>query len=891
MMKKTILISGLLGAAFLLDAGDIRYEKGADKAVQFAAKDLARCLSEVCGEKYGVQTEGKAVKGDIVLSTDPKLKTQEWKFKTEKGILTISGSGSPGIVYGVFTFLEKYVGCFWPAPDTEILPKQPGWKLPEVDETGRPAFLRREMYVGTDYMDSTWRQRNKENNRAAFITLRVGKPKECHTFDVYVKAVKDPSLFGVTPSGQPCRTLCMTNPKVREIILKQLTEYIEADRKAAKGQPDYCRPQIYDISQPDGGSGAECWCDGCRKLAEEEGSYAGPNIAFVNYLADAVKDKYPDILLRTFAYSYTMKPPKTIKAADNVVVQFCDSHIFRPLVPGTPNGRDLEIWGKHASKKSIWSYWRTYNGSLFPFVRPRKDISDELRFCSREGVIHYFAENEMPLSRSFAMQQHWLMLKMLDDPEQDIFKLNDKFFEAYYGKGAAPMLKYLDYLEKRQNARRTHLDPDFFTKVNEWLDEAEELAKDDPRSLVHIGWERVIVDRSMYHHLADLEKQGFRTDLKKTAARFRKNILAQVKHWTPLKRYLNTRLPAAEQEADLYSHFPVKIPEQFDGCEVIDMHWTQLNGQPVKDPDAVCGTARINPKYRHKQPYYDIGYYNGKSKEGNGIKFGREDFPQDEKFHLYRIGRTLIMTPAYIRYDNTWTFRQWLSPIGLLGEVRDIWVSMKFTGPLYVKGSKNKNMVLFDRVLLVKDPNPLRHYKPIDPAKNLLTNGGFEKYKGTWMEQWGKSVPKCGIDTEVKHSGKASLRVMDMEKGSISAKANLGKVADLKHDLLIRGWVKYKDITDGPKLMKPIFSLWTVNEKGRNSYALPLLEFFSGSYDWYYFETIVDIEQFKKACRRHPVNAHTVQLRIGLYHQPGTVWADDLEIIPLEKNELSTVDK
>ena len=883
-MKKNIILC-LLSAASLLGAADIRYEKEADKAVQFAAKDMARCLSAVSGEKYSVQPGGQAVRGDIVLNTDSTLKSQEWKFQNKNGILTISGSSSPGIVYGIYTFLEKYAGCFWPAPDTEILPKQPGWKLPAINETGRPAFLRREMYVGYDSMDSVWRLRNKENHRAAYgINILSGKPHECHTFNTYAKAIKDPSLFGVTPNGGKCHTLCMTNPKVREIVLKQLIEYIEADRKARKGQPAYTFPQIYDISQPDGASGAECWCENCRKLAEAEGSYAGPTIAFMNYLGNGIKDKYPEILLRTYAYSYTMKPPKKIKAADNVLIRFCDSHVFKPLVPGTPNGRDLETWGKHAVKKAVWSYWRIYKGNLFPFVRPRKDISDEFRFCKREGVSTYIAEDENPLSRSFAMQQHWLMLKMLDDPSQDIFKLNEKFFAAYYGKAAAPMLKYLDYLEKRQNEQRTHLDREFFEKVNSWLDEAEKLAEGDRRSLIHIGWERVIIDRTMFQNLTELMKQGYRPDLKKTVVRFKENRHRVLSHWSPLGRNLKKLLAVADQEADLYSHYPVKIPEQFDGCEVIDMHWTQLNGQAVKDPDAVCGTARFNPKYRHKSAVYDIGFYNSKRQSGNGIQFGREDFPQDEKFHLYKLGKTLIMAPVYIRYDGTWNFRQWLSTIGLLGEVREIWVSMKFTGPLYVKGSKQPNRVLFDRVLLVKDPNPLRRYKTVDVTKNLLKNGGFEKFKGTWMEQWGKSSPKCGIDKDVKHSGKASLRIGDVEKSYAFAQVNLGKLEDLKHDLLIRGWVKYQDINLGPRHSKPFLGLWAVTAQGGNSYSLPVMEFFNGgAYDWHHFETVVNIEDFKKACRRHPIPPIAVQFRINLHYQPGTVWVDDLEVIPLEK--------
>ena len=98
-MKKTIIL-GLLGAASLLGAADIRYENEADGAVRFAAKDLARCLSVVTGEKYGVQPGGQAVSRDIVLNTDTTLKSQEWKFQSKNGILTISGSSSPGIVSG-----------------------------------------------------------------------------------------------------------------------------------------------------------------------------------------------------------------------------------------------------------------------------------------------------------------------------------------------------------------------------------------------------------------------------------------------------------------------------------------------------------------------------------------------------------------------------------------------------------------------------------------------------------------------------------------------------------------------------------------------------------------------------------------------------------------------
>ena len=63
----------------------------------------------------------------------------------------------------------------------------------------------------------------------------------------------------------------------------------------------------------------------------------------------------------------------------------------------------------------------------------------------------------------------------------------------------------------------------------------------------------------------------------------------------------------------------------------------------------------------------------------------------------------------------------------------DIWVSIKFTGSRFVSGSKEANRVLFDRVLLVQDPNPMRHYKPVAPKKNLIKNSGFEQGTGAMI--------------------------------------------------------------------------------------------------------------------------------------------------------------
>lgn len=884
-MKK-LFIMALTMLSAISFAANVIFDAKSDKAVEFAAKDMARCLSIVTGKQYKAVKSATPAAGDIIIKDSRTLETQQWQFVTKDGILTISGRGAPGMVYGVYSFLEKYANCSWPAPDTEIIPKNEKWQLPQLNEKGRPAYLRREMYVGGDLMDYTWRMRNKENYAALFqLNMYYGKPSNSHSFDRYVNHIKDPKLFGPRKGGGQSTTICMTNPKVRKIILDAFVNYIENDRKSRAKSPAYMIPKIYEFGQTDGPSWPECWCESCKALCEKEGSYAGPNVDFVNYMARAVKDKYPNILLETFAYSYTIVPPKNIKAEDNVMIRYCGAWLYRPLVPDTPNGKEFQAWVKKAKYKSIWSYWRTFEGVLYPFVKPRKDIAAELKFCHENGVISYFAENEEPLSRSFAPQQHYLFLKMAENPYQDINKLNDKFFKEYFGKAAPVMLEYLDFLEKNQKENKSHINKAFFEKVNAWLDEAEKLTADDPLSNRHVRGERVVVDRTAFLFFGALTKEGYKFDTVKVANRLKKNASDILKSWRPLQvnKTASQRIKNIEQEASLFAHYPVKVPEKFDGLEVHDIHWTSIAGTAVDDPDAVCGVAKMNPKYKHGNSY-NFGFYNSRLSKGDGITIAKEDIPQDEKYHLYKLGKALIMRPLNIIHDSTWHYRTRIPTISIIPHEREIWISAKFQGPNYVAGSKKPNAVLFDRIMLVKNDQPLREYKPVNPKNNILKNGNFEGFSKAWLYYWGKFNENCKIDTKIKTSGRSALRIDGDVSKSCSFIQDLGKVENLKHDLLIRGKYKYSGIKAGSL---PFIGIWTNNSKGGNTtYNLSAVQFYVGDYDWQEFEYVVDIERFKKACAKaKPSPAVNASLRIMLYRQPGTVWVDDLQVIPLEKKD------
>jgi hypothetical protein len=128
----------------------------------------------------------------------------------------------------------------------------------------------------------------------------------------------------------------------------------------------------------------------------------------------------------------------------------------------------------------------------------------------------------------------------------------------------------------------------------------------------------------------------------------------------------------------------------------------------VDDPDAAGGRALRytgDPEKDHQRPV-NFGVYNNPRKVfGPSITLKPTDVPQDEKYHWYKVGRFPVV-PGVILWAH-WTW--WLSvDIGRTSRAddpdpqRDVWVSLKVTGPAYVKDSKQPNALTIDRVILTK---------------------------------------------------------------------------------------------------------------------------------------------------------------------------------------------
>lgn len=77
-----------------------------------------------------------------------KLAQEEWTIRGAGANLVICGGRPRGTLYGVYAFLERFVGVRFPDADTEFVPRRATLTVPaDVSLQESPAFWRREIYM------------------------------------------------------------------------------------------------------------------------------------------------------------------------------------------------------------------------------------------------------------------------------------------------------------------------------------------------------------------------------------------------------------------------------------------------------------------------------------------------------------------------------------------------------------------------------------------------------------------------------------------------------------------------------------------------------------------------------------------------------------------------
>ncbi len=381
-------------------------------------------------------------------------------IKTVGERIVLSGAEKRGVIYSVYNFLKEYFDCRWFTKDLTVIPKSDSLKIPKsIDYTYTPALPYRandsitimdggntfcEFAVANGLNDQSWHKLpNEYGSGYSFLG------SFSHSFHVLVDQSlfeTEPELFalGVETGERTTDQLCLTNPRTLELAKQTVSKWLKSNPNA----------DVVNVTQNDNLN--YCVCENCKKIDDEEGSQSGTMLRFVNAIADDIKDDYPDVLVGTFAYTYTRVPPKITVPRENVMIRLCsfECDFSTPLNSGFSKKNEkfkneLLQWRELTDNLFVWDYIEYFGNYLAPFGN-FDVLQENIKFFIENGVDGLFEESNLAADAigEFQALKAYMVSNLLWNPDCDVDELVYEFCDAYYGDGAQHIIDFINYVDK-----------------------------------------------------------------------------------------------------------------------------------------------------------------------------------------------------------------------------------------------------------------------------------------------------------------------------------------------------------------------------------------------------------------------------------------------------------
>lgn len=756
----------------LLAQKQVAVAKELSRFEQIAVEELMRFLPEISLKKYVLVSEEEAGEAAIYLGNtafarkngveQDKLGREELVLKSVGEQLIICGGLPVGSLYAVYQFLQEQGLYFLSWDGTKTMPAKKEIKLSGYDMRKSPSINSRFIYDRVPMLLSQRRSPQKYIDQYQRYVLRnrsggkqdSGQTGEYlvkhsntsrhtfkwHSFFSYVNPKthfeNHPEYFSMNAQGErvPNQQLCLSNPEVARVATDSLRRYIKLDREELESI-DW--PLVYDITQMDN-TKSFCECPICKAIVANEGHSGLLWKYFINPIAYAIAEEYPDVQIRSYAYSFSDKlPPPHIKPAPNTVVFYCNlymrSDCYRPLTHPL-NQKQLQLyedWESFGAPILMWDYWNMGGMSFFnpPRIETCIDaiIGNVRRHKGHDGLFAEYEISHMAPQMFFALD-NFIALQMMYDCEQDAEKLIEIFMRGYYGAAWRELYEAFSRIrqgvaaeERAQLSMRvmrwSFLSSEFLLELYQSLKKAESLVQDSPEDLRHVQTEMIVPLWEIVAKRRELQgiftQAGFDMEqLKLECERLTLGYFEAYEAALPegpggrlTKEPLELLLAELEtpEKFAAYSDqvllFPGALASKKDSYYVMprdDAHSPYKRASVFSHPDA---------EYHRKAALrFTVG---GSTNKGRSMHI--EPIPQDEQYHWYCIrdvgfsGRTWLdgWASSFVLFLSS-AFKV---PTGIEEpdfNHYDVWFSAKVTGPVYVDASEKPNEVFIDMVVLTK---------------------------------------------------------------------------------------------------------------------------------------------------------------------------------------------
>ena len=436
-----------------------------------AAKELQKYIELLTGSNiyivydnyltvYDREIRVGKVKRSVIPTDD--LGDDGYIIKTVGNSLEING-GIRGVLYGVYSFIEKYLGVRYLSATVERFIYNGDITLNDIDDKFVPLLEYRDIMFWNAW-DTNFSVKQKINGtfcrdlgeeNGYGVGYAGGFEGICHTFwplvpkDIYFD--EHPEYFALVNGKRNPDGLCMSNPDTFKIFVENLKKWLRAEKE----------PRLVSVSAND--NGFYCQCPECSAIDEREESHAGQVLDFVNRVADAIKDEFPLVRVDTLAYSFTRKAPKYLKPRDNVAIRVCTNiachnhdleECKEPVAVWNGNKgfgtekflSDIKAWSAVCDKIYIWDYIVNYYkpNAIYPTFH---NLLRNMRFFVENNAkgIYYEGVSE---TGEFSDLRVYILSKLAWNPnmtEQEYYNHIDEFLQGFYGEGWVYIKQFIEY--------------------------------------------------------------------------------------------------------------------------------------------------------------------------------------------------------------------------------------------------------------------------------------------------------------------------------------------------------------------------------------------------------------------------------------------------------------
>ena len=478
----------------------------ADEAIpseKYAAEEFQRWFSQATGTQLPLRsTAGETAChvyiGPNAANLNPStMGEEELCITIEKDRVAIAGGRPRGTLYGVYQFLEDYLGVRFLTYDHTHVPDASALKIPCGTHTYIPPFSFRWSFYRENAEHPEFAAKLRVNTVTGEDRLggNTGQSLINHSFHRLVPykeyGASHPEYYALVDGERDTRThgagpqLCVTNPEVVDIAASAAIKALNDDPNA----------QNISVSQAD--TDAYCRCDACAQINEHEGSPMGAQLRFVNAVAERTEEVHPDVKIGTLAYWYTRKPPATIRPRHNVQIQLCSIECctLHPIDDSDCEKnrafcRDVDEWGKISDDIWIWNYNTNFRAYDLPFPNLRV-IGPNVRYFLHNNAKGVFMQaNGNGTTGELCDLRNYIIGRLIWNPDLDDKVLCGEFVGLHYKGAAQPILDYINALHENAEARGVHpgcfpspqevgLDAEYARKVFDYFEQALVMADDD----------------------------------------------------------------------------------------------------------------------------------------------------------------------------------------------------------------------------------------------------------------------------------------------------------------------------------------------------------------------------------------------------------------------------